>query len=180
MNDIAAELAKLHILKGADYSRQVERIARMGDFHPVAGEANIYSVGAERGDDYRNLLNAARKAVAHGFKVFILPNSSKINTADFIFERKDVYRMYELKTIQGSSSVSNRLADSISQSNHVLLNMTTRYNGGLLAIQIKRFFEQNNDALEVLIFKGKVSYSIKRNFVFQKDFVRKFRQMFGK
>ena len=112
----------------------------MGDFHPVAGEANIYSVGAERGDDYRNLLNAARKAVAHGFKVFILPNPSKINTADFIFERKDVYRMYELKTIQGSSSVSNRLADSISQSNHVLLNMTVRRNGGLLAIQIKCFF----------------------------------------
>ena len=95
MNDIAAEMAKLHILKGADYSRQVERIARMGDFHLIEGESNIYSVGGERGDDYRNLLNAARKAVAHGFKVFILPNPSEINTADFIFERKDVYRMYE-------------------------------------------------------------------------------------
>ena len=65
MSDIAAELAKLHILKGADYSRQVERIARMGVFHPVEGEPSIYSVGGEGGDDYGNLLNAARKAVAH-------------------------------------------------------------------------------------------------------------------
>lgn len=99
---------------------------------------------------------------------------------DFIFERKGVFRLIELKTIQGSSSVSNRLTDSISQSNHVLLNMTSRYNGGLLAIQIRSYFEQNDQALEVLIFKGKSTLSIKRRFVFQKDFVRKFRKVFGK
>lgn len=73
MSDIAAELAKLHNLKGADYSRQVEHIARMGDFHPVEGEFGIYSVGGESGDDYNNLLNAARKAVSQGYKVYILP-----------------------------------------------------------------------------------------------------------
>ena len=33
MNDIAAELAKLHVLKGADYSRQVERVARTVQAH---------------------------------------------------------------------------------------------------------------------------------------------------
>ena len=180
MSDIAAELAKLHVLKGADYSRQVERIARMSNFHPVENESGIFSVGGENEDDYSNLLNAARKAVAHDYKVYILPNPSGINTADFIFERKGVYRMYELKTIQGSSSVLNRLTDSTSQSNHVLLNMTTHYNGGLLAVQIKSYFEQNDHALEVLIFIGKVSLSVKRNFVFQKDFVRKFRKEFGK
>ncbi|MBO7083222.1 MAG: hypothetical protein J6W30_05195 [Bacteroidales bacterium] len=43
MNDIAAELGKLHSLKGADYSRQVELIALMGDFHPVEGETGIFS-----------------------------------------------------------------------------------------------------------------------------------------
>ena len=132
MNDIAADLAKLHILKGADYSRQVERIARMGVFHPVEGEAGIYSVGGEGSDDYGNLLNAARKAVTHGYKVYILPNPTETNSPDFIFERKGVFRLIELKTIQGTSSASNRLSDSISQSNHVLLNMTSRYNGGLL------------------------------------------------
>ena len=179
MNDIAAELANRHNLQGADYSRQVEHIARMGDFHPVEGEFGIYSVGGESGNDYINLLNAARKAVFHGYKVYILPNPSGTRSPDFIFERKEVYRLIELKTIQGSSSVSNRLADSISQSNHVLLNMTPRYNGGLLAVQIKSYFEKNDNALEVLIFKGKDLLSIKRRFVFQKDFIRKFRKAFG-
>ena len=180
MNDIAAEIARLHTLKGADYSRQVERIARMGNFHPVEGEINIFSAGSGSQADYSNLLNAARKAVIHGYKVYILPNPSGTRTPDFIFERKGVFRIYELKTIQGSSSVSNRLMDSTSQSNHVLLNMVTRYNGGLLAVQIKSYFEQNDQALEVLIFKGKISLSIKRNFASQKDFVRKFRKEYGK
>ena len=167
-------------LKGADYSRQVEQIARMGVFHPVEGETGIYSVGGEGGDDYGNLLNAARKAVAHGYKVYIIPNPTLTNSPDFIFESKGVFRLIEMKTIQGSSSVSNRLSDSTNQSNHVLLNMTSRYNGGLLAVQIRSYFEQNDQALEVLIFKGKNVISIKRRFVFQKDFIRKFRKEFGK
>ena len=180
MSDIAAELEKLHSLQGADYSRQVERIARMGDFRPVENESGIFSTGSRSDDDYGKLLNAARKAVAHGFKVYILPNPNETKTPDFIFERKGLFRLIELKTVQGSSSVSNRLADSTSQSNHVLLNMATRYNGGLLAVQIKNYFEQNDQALEVIIFKGKDLHSIKRRFVFQKDFVRKFRKEFGK
>ena len=180
MNDIAAELTKLHILKGADYSRQVEHIARMSDFHPVEDEPGIFYTGSRSDADYGNLLKAARKAVAHGYKVYILPNPNGTKTPDFIFERKGVFRLIELKTIQGSSSVPNRLADSTSQSNHVLLNLTTRYNGGLLAVQIKSYFEQNDQALEVLIFKGKDLLSIKRRFVFQKNFVRKFRKEFGK
>ncbi|MBR7021984.1 MAG: hypothetical protein IKI09_00745 [Bacteroidales bacterium] len=42
MSDIATELAKLHTLSGAAYSKQVERIARTGLFHPVEGEQNIF------------------------------------------------------------------------------------------------------------------------------------------
>ena len=49
MNDIAVELAKLHELKGAEYSRQVEHIARMSDFHPVENEPDVFSTGS-RGD----------------------------------------------------------------------------------------------------------------------------------
>ena len=33
-NDIASELAKLHELTGAEFSRQAERIAKRKEFHP--------------------------------------------------------------------------------------------------------------------------------------------------
>lgn len=180
MSDIATELAKLHTLSGAAYSKQVERIARTGLFHPIEGEQNIFSAIGEGGRDYESLLNAARKAVTHGYKVYLLPNPSGTRTPDFIFERKGVFRIYELKTIRGASSASNRLSDSEGQSNHVLLNLTTRYNGGLLAVQIRGYFERNPHAIEVLIFKGKRAISIKRGFVLQTDFIWKFRKEFGK
>ena len=180
MNDIAADLAKLHILKGADYSRQVERIARMGVFHPVEGEPGIYSVGGEGGDDYGNLLNAARKAVAHGFKVYILPNPREAKTPDFIFERKGTFRPYELKTITGRDSVSYQLYDSIGQSNRVLIHLTVNYKASLLALSVKHYFEQNKEALEVLIFKGRKVISVSRELSESKLFYGLFMKKFFK
>jgi hypothetical protein len=170
MSDIAAELAKLHILKGADYSRQVERIARMSNFHPVEGETDIFSTGSESEADYGNLLNAARKAVTHGYRVYILPNPSGIRTPDFIFERKGTYRPYDLKTISGKASVSNRLEESIGQSNRVLIHLTVNYKASLLALNIKQYYEQNKNAIEVLIFKGRKSISVSRELSQSKSF----------
>ena len=109
-----------------------------------------------------------------------MPNPKAIRTADFIFERKGLYRMYDLKTVQGKSSIMNRLAESIGQTNHVLLNMATNYNGRLLAVQIKRYFELNPMAAEVLIFKGGQAISIKRGFALSKLFVLSFSRKYGK
>ena len=71
--------------------------------------------------------------------------------------------MYDLKTISGSSSVGNRLQESIGQTNRVLLNITTEYNPIALARQIRRYFEKNPQAVEVLVYKGKKSISILRD-----------------
>ena len=180
MSDIATELAKLHILKGADYSRQVERIARMGDFHLVEGETKIFSTGGESGDDYSNLLKAAQKAVTHGYKVYILPNPSGTKTPDFIFERKGTFRPYELKTISGRNSVSNRLEDSLGQSNRVLIHLTVNYKASLLALAVKRYFETNKDAIEVLIFKGRKRISVSRELSQSKSFYGLFMRSYFK
>ena len=82
----------------------------------------------EQSADYDNLLNAARKAVEHGYRVYILPNPNGIRTPVFIFEKRGNYKTYDLKTIMGKSSAGNRLLESIGQSNRVLLNITADYN----------------------------------------------------
>ena len=158
----ADELQELHYLKGASFINQVE------------GEANIYSAVGEESEDYENLLNAARKAVEHGYCVFILPNPKGIRTADFIFERKGVYKLYDLKTIMGRSSVSNRLLESIGQANRVLLNMAVDYNPIALARNVKSYFEKNPKAVEVLIFKGHKCISVLREDVQSKTFHKLF------
>ena len=173
-NDIAQMLALLHELQGIDFVRQLRLITERHEFSPLKDDPLIYSVGGEGSDDYDQLLDAARKAVGHGYRVFVLPNPRGFRTADFIFERKGVYKMFDLKTISGSNSIDNRLSESVHQTNRVLLHMNADYNPGALARSIKRYFELNPYAREVVIFKGMKQISITRRSLDDNDFFRTF------
>ena len=105
--DIATELAKLHDLHGGEFIRQLKLLTTFADFQLV--ETDIYTADGRTGEDFENLLNAARKATACGYEVYILPNPKSTRTADFIFTRKGVYKLFDLKTISGRNSVGNRL-----------------------------------------------------------------------
>ena len=118
------------------------------------------------------MINAARKAVDHGYRVYILPNPKGIRTADFIFERKGVFKQFDLKTITGKNSVGNRLTESLGQTERVLLNMRTDYNIRHLTQEIKRYFEKSADVQEVLIYSSGKEISIKRNIASSKGFLK--------
>ena len=177
---MADELQELHNLKGAQFINQLKMIVYYGDFHPVEGETCIFSAISEQGDDFDNLINAARKAVEHGYRVYVLPNPKGIRTADFIFERKGVYKMFDLKTVTGKNSVGNRLTESIGQTNRVLLHMTADYNPSTLARSIKRYFELNPYACEVIVYKGKKEISVTRKSLDDVNFFRTFIRRYGK
>ena len=178
MNDFTAELAKLHLLTGAEFSRQVERIALRKEFHPLETDPEIFTVGGEKSDDYQNLLMAARKAVELGYKVYILPNPREIRTPDFIFVRKRAYRLYDLKTVYGKSSVLDSLLESIGQCNRILLNLTVEYNTRSLAFAINKYFEVNPKAIEVLVFKGHKQVAVNRSMATKPDFFLTFRRLY--
>ena len=176
--NIDSILSDLQTARGAAFVTLLKEITKHPAFSVLKSDPNIYTIGGERGEDYDNLLNAARKAVEHGYRVFILPNPKGFRTADFVFERKGVYKMFDLKTITGKNSVGTRLVESIGQSNRVLLNMPTGYNTRLLAADIKTYFEMNEAALEVLIFKGKSELSIYRRFVSNSRFYSEFKKTY--
>ena len=177
---MADELQELHYLKGAKFINQLKLIIYYGEFHLVEGETNIYSAISEQSDDFDNLINAARKAVEHGYRVYILPNPKGIRPADYIFERKGVFKMFDLKTISGKNSVGNRLKESIGQTNSVLLNIVCDYNVRNLTLEIRRYFESTTDAFEVLIFTGRKEISIKRNIATSKGFLKMLMKSFRK
>ena len=178
VRDLNTLLEDLHVAFGSGFVYTLKQITLHNEFKQLEGETEIYAVGGENSEDFANLLNAARKAVEHGYRVYILPNPKNIRTADFIFERKGVYKMFDLKTITGKSSVSNRLLESIGQTNRVLLNISLNYNPIALARNIKNYFEKNPNAIEVLIFKGHKMLSIiredTRNKNFHKIFIAKY------
>ena len=172
--DITELLADLQTLKGAAFISMLKEITQNSAFSPLEGESNIYITGAKRDHDYDDLQNAARKAVEHGYTVYILPNPNGFRTADFIFERKGVYKMFDLKTIHGKTIVGSRLIESIGQTNHVVLNMTISYDPRLLAKDVQHYFETNKEAREVLIIRGNKFLSVSRRFVEGKDYIKMF------
>ena len=176
----AVELQALHYLKGASFINQLKLIINSGEFFPVEGEPGIFSAISNQSDDYDNLIKAARKAVEHGYRVYLLPNPKGIRTADFIFVRKGVLKLFDLKTIAGRNSVDNRLSESVGQTNRVLLHMTADYNPGTLARSIKRYFELNPYAREVLVYKGKKQISVTRKSLEDTNFFRTFIRRYAK
>ena len=168
------ELLELQTLQGIDFVRQLRLIASHKEFRPLDSDPDIYTVGGHEDADFPRLIDAARKAVALGYHVYMLPNPHGIRTADFIFERKGLYRMYDLKTVFGKNSVDTQLLDSIGQANRILLNMTSDYNSRLLAKGIRRYFERNPNAVEVLIMKGARTISVIREDTIGQSYVRNF------
>ena len=111
---------------------------------------------------------------------YILPNPKGIKTADFILVQHGIYKMYDLKTIQGKASVMSRLKESVGQSNHVLLNMATDYNASALARCIKKYFELNPLAMEVMLFKGSKVIVVTPKSVKDKRFFNTFTKRYNK
>ena len=170
--ELSALLEDLLSVKGSSFVSLLKEITSHNEFKSLDGENGIFITGGEKAEDYANLLSAARKAVGYGYRVFILPNPKNIRTADFIFERKGVYKMFDLKTISGKNSVGNRLKESVGQTKCVLLHIVCDYNVRNLAFEIKRYFEMSIDASEVMIFVGKKVISVKRNIATSKGFLK--------
>lgn len=173
--DVAEMFAKLQELAGANYIKQLRNITEAKIYERVG--KNIMSAVGKEDKDYKNLIAGAKKAAIHGYKVFILPNPKGVRSADYIFVRNGIYKMYDLKTISGQSSIGTRLAESIGQTNRVFLNLATTYPTNRMAVEIKQYFESNDEALEVLIAKGKKFVSVERNLISKRDFHKHFRKM---
>ena len=84
------------------------------------------------------------------------------------------------KNIFGKSSVADSLVESIGQCNRILLNLTVDYNTRSLAFAINRYFEVNQHALEVLIFKGRKKITVNRSMATKPDFLMTFKRLYEK
>ena len=110
----------------------------------------------------------------------MLPNPPGLKTPDYILERRGVYKLFDLKNISGKNIVLTRLNESVEQANRALLNMPAKYNTRLLAADIKNYFESNDIALEVLIFRRKYELSIFRRFALSARFYTEFKKLYEK
>lgn len=142
---------------------------------------NVFWTGNEKDADYANLLGGAKKLTLDpNTKVYLLPNPKSTRTADYIVVRKGIFKDYDLKTISGQNSVGNRLSESVGQSRRVVLNMCTDYNPRTLANEIQDYFFSNDDAMEVLILKGKKRIPVNRKAIMDNYYMQNFLKIWWK
>lgn len=180
---IAADMARLQDLDGKAFGDQLKAIIQnnLKAFNPVKKHKGVYSAISDRSDDYNKLVDAAKKVVADGYKAYILPNPKGFRSADVILARKDIYKLYEVKTIEGGDSLSNRLRDSIGQSRRVLLNFTSAYDSSDMEREIRHFFNHNGSPQEILIYYKNKSLILTREGIGKKTKLwKKFDELFKK
>lgn len=68
----------------------------------------------------------------------------------------------------------------VSPCNRIILNLTVDYNTRSLAFAINKYFEVNEKALEVLIFKGRKKISVNRSMATKADFLFTFKRLYEK
>jgi len=190
--NIAQQLHQLTNAKGNEEGKIAKEIVETNDFVPLDNKkhANIYKLFGNDKDylniykkkdkndiekEDANLFAAAKKLTQIFNKVFIMPNPKSTKSCDFIMQDKaGFYHGYELKTISGQDSVSDRLQSSVGQANRVILNLCTKCETQILADNIKAYFQQNKDAKEVIIMQRKSSIRIIRRDIEGNNFNDKF------
>ena len=180
--DMGDAIKKLQEVSGNELTSLMKTITQSRQFKLL--EDGLWIVGTkeerEKDQDWNNLKLCAQKAAAHGYQVFLLPNPRKTKSPDYILERNGLYKLADLKSVIGQNSVGARLSASAGQANRAILNMNTTYNPRRLAVAIKRYYEDNPNGIEVIIFKGKREISIKRNATTQKKWIQYFLRIYNK
>ncbi len=175
--DVTTLLENLKDKSGKEYVESLKEITELKIFKPLDGHKEVFFTGNDSDPDFVNLAGVADKMVSHGYRTYILPNPRSTRSGDYILTKKNFFGLYDLKTISGKNSVGNRLADSVGQTNRVILNITSKYNPKCLAREIRDYFNKNTDAIDVKIIKGGKLIAIHRSQIgknFDTEFLKRY------
>lgn len=126
-----------------------------------------------------NNLQIAQKFVANGYDVFLLSNPKGTKSADFIIRKRNCLYYVEGKTSTGGSALSIRLSDGAKQSDRIALNFIGLPQTSKITDLIKNVFFQNQNLIELIIFKKGRLIIIKKKDCFAKNFEKAFKRIWG-
>lgn len=126
-----------------------------------------------------NNLQIAQKFVANGYDVFLLSNPKGTKSADFIIRKRNCLYYVEGKTSTGGSALSIRLSDGAKQSDRIALNFIGLPQTSKITDLIKNVFFQNQNLIELIIFKKGRLIIITKKDCFAKNFEKAFKRIWG-
>lgn len=124
--------------------------------------------------EFTDNLSAAKKCVANGYNVYMLPNPNGGKTPDFILVRNGKYAAYELKTLHDITKLYQRMLEASLQSDRIMLDILYAGSSRKLAKCVQDFLLKNPDVLDVMLFKGCKEIHVTQQIASTKPFIEKF------
>lgn len=118
----------------------------------------------------------AKKLIQNGYDVYLLPNVSGSKSADFIGIKGNKYYYFEGKTINGKSTIKQRLIEASTQSDRAILDIVGTNDINEISDSIKWFFENNDSVIEIIIFRRSKLILIEKDDIKDKFFKESLRK----
>lgn len=182
LKGMSADVSELSELTGKEFTDKLKYIidTYKKDFRILDDEKDIFPAVNEKDIDYVPLMNVARKLRDKGYRVFIMPPLRGIKSADYILIRDNSSSLWELKSIHKNGSISSRLKASESQAKKVILNVSGQVSSNAVSHALKKHFDKNPDAIEALVYKGKKSIVVSRQWANKNSFYKEFNSQYNK
>lgn len=177
-NKLETNAEKVSLIKSITQMKEFREIRRLSNV-----KNKIYGFNIEQYDEALKAtempknITIAKKLIQNGYDVYLLPNVSGAKSADFIIVKSNKYFYYEGKTINGKSTIKQRLIEASTQSDRIILDIVGTNDIGDIADNIQWFFENNSSVNEVMLFKGSRPIPMIRQDVLSKKFKENFRDI---
>ena len=113
-------------------------------------------------------LALAKKFVAKGYDVYMLPNPKNTRSADYILRKDNKLYYTEGKFLTGKNSLDHKFYKE--QAERISIDVMSSISANYVSSIVKTSFEQYGNLKEVILFKGSRMITIHRKAVTSKSF----------
>ena len=118
----------------------------------------------------------AKKMVANGYNVYLLPNTRDEKSADFIFSKGGRLYYFEGKRMDGTSTLNHLIAKGVTQSDRIVVDVVGIDEMRYIRAEVKKGFERYSNLQQIILLKGKKVISITRQMANDKSFEEIFKK----
>ncbi|MCQ2188537.1 MAG: hypothetical protein MJZ00_01280 [Paludibacteraceae bacterium] len=158
--------------EGEEFQARLTEVLRKTSFHEHPKVKNLHLAdGAEKEDDYKNLVAGAQKLLKKADNVWIITNYGGITTADFIVQYGTLLKYMDLKTINSLNSLEQLIGKHKKQARRFFINVADAHcEARHFANKVRNCFLENEKLSEIIISQRGKMLAINRKTTELKDY----------
>lgn len=125
-------------------------------------------------------ITIAKKLLSNGYDVYLMPNPKQTQSADFIIKKGGLLYYTEAKTLDGKSTLNHLISKGALQADRIVVDIIGTGDINYIRREVKRGFERNSNLSFIILLKGNSEIIVSRQIVNDKEFERRFRELWSR